>query len=218
MRYLHIKLERKTSYLSLFLSFATVLVNFVGNYPVQEMFSFLSRNYQYGRTYPLNEKKQTNTYTVILFSNYTPWKLLVDVSTRIGFTATVSSSSSSWSSGTLVFPVVITNLGNGYDPNNGVFTAPTAGTYVFFVNIISYSTKTVSVKIILNGGSKVVSLAESGSSNPNNSGSNLAVLTLQKADRVWVSYNYGIGYYGGHPTTSFSGFLIWFITTAVTWI
>lgn len=107
-----------------------------------------------------------------------------------------------------MFPVVITNLGNGYDPNNGVFTAPTAGTYVFFVNIISYSTKTVSVKIILNGGSKVVSLAESGSSNPYNSGSNLAVLTLQKADRVWVSFNYGTGYYGSYPTTSFSGFLI----------
>lgn len=107
-----------------------------------------------------------------------------------------------------MFPVVITNLGNGYDRNDGVFTAPTAGTYVFFVNVISYRTQTISVKIILNGGSKVVSLAESGSSNPNNSGSNLAVLTLQKADRVWVSYNYGIGYYGGHPTTSFSGFLI----------
>lgn len=107
-----------------------------------------------------------------------------------------------------MFPVVITNLGNGYDPNDGVFTAPTAGTYVFFVNIISYSSKTVSVKIILNGGRKVVSLAQSESSNPYNSGSNLAVLTLQKADRVWVSLNYGTGYYGSDPTTSFSGFLI----------
>lgn len=107
-----------------------------------------------------------------------------------------------------MFPVVITNLGNGYDRNDGVFTAPTAGTYVFFVNIISYSTKAVSVKIILNGGSKVASLAESGSSNPYNSGSNLAVLTLQKADRVWVNHNYGVGYYGNYPTTSFSGFLI----------
>lgn len=199
---------RKTNLIFIaFLSFATVLVNFVGNYPVQEMFSFLSRNYQYGRTYPLNEKK-TNTYTVILFSNYTPLKLLVDVSTRIGFTATVSSSSSNWNSGTLVFPVVITNLGNGYDPNDGVFTAPTAGTYVFFVNIISYSTKTVSVKIILNGRKQIDSLAQSENTNAYNSGSNLVVLPLHKADRVWVSYNYGTGYYGGHPMTSFSGFLI----------
>uniref|UniRef100_A0A8W8JFU0 C1q domain-containing protein n=1 Tax=Magallana gigas TaxID=29159 RepID=A0A8W8JFU0_MAGGI len=125
-----------------------------------------------------------------------------DVSTRIGFTATVSSSSSNWNSGTLVFPVVITNLGNGYDPNDGVFTAPTAGTYVFFVNIISYSTKTVSVKIILNGGKKIDSLAQSENSNAYNSGSNLVVLPLQKADRVWVSYNYGSGYYGSYTTAN----------------
>lgn len=51
---------------------------------------------------------------------------------RVGFTASVSSSSSSWNSGTLVFPVVITNIVNGYNPSNGIFSAPIAGEYVFF--------------------------------------------------------------------------------------
>lgn len=207
MRYLHIKLERQTSYLSLFylsqqfwsISSETILF--------KKFFIFIPKLSIWPHIH-LKRKKKPNTYTVILFSNYTPLKLLVDVSTRIGFTATVSSSSSNWNSGTLVFPVVITNLGNGYDPNDGVFTAPTAGTYVFFVNIISYSTKTVSVKIILNGRKKIDSLAQSENTNAYNSGSNLVVLPLHKADRVWVSYNYGTGYYGGYPMTSFSGFLI----------
>ena len=81
------------------------------------------------------------------------------MSTRIGFTAAVSSTSTSWSSGTLVFPKVITNVGNGYNPSDGVFTAPRAGVYVFFVNVQSYSTNNIYVDIVLNGSTKVRTMA-----------------------------------------------------------
>lgn len=54
---------------------------------------------------------------------------------KIGITALVSSSSCSWNSGTLVFDVVIKNTGNGYNPRTGVYTAPTAGEYVFVVSV-----------------------------------------------------------------------------------
>ncbi|XP_022291583.1 uncharacterized protein LOC111102925 [Crassostrea virginica] len=133
-------------------------------------------------------------------------KTKCDVSTRIGFTAGVTSSSSTWNSGTLVFPKVITNVGNGYNSSDGVFTAPRAGVYVFFVNVQGYSNNDVYVDIVLNGANKVRTMAQTNY----DAGPNLAVLSLQTGDRVWVKYHAGQGYYtySDSPITTFSGFLI----------
>ena len=133
------------------------------------------------------------------------------MSTRIGFTAGVTSSSSTWSSGTLVFPKVITNVGSGYNPSDGVFTASRVGVYVFFVNVQSYSTQSIYVDVVLNGATKVRTMAYyGGSSDTYEAGPNLAVLSLQTGDRVWVKHYYGQGYStsSGSPLTTFSGFLI----------
>ncbi|XP_078317880.1 complement C1q-like protein 4 [Crassostrea virginica] len=133
------------------------------------------------------------------------------VSTRIGFTAGVTSASITWNSGTLVFPKVITNVGSGYNPSDGVFTAPRAGVYVFFVNVQSYNSNIVLVDIVLNGATKVRTLAYSTSGHGyNEAGPNLAVLSLQTGDRVWVKHYSGQGYYthSDGPITTFSGFLI----------
>ncbi|XP_065928373.1 uncharacterized protein [Magallana gigas] len=131
-----------------------------------------------------------------------------DVSTRIGFTATVSSTSTSWNSGTLVFDVVNTNVGNGYNPSTGVFTAPTAGEFVFFVNVQSYNIQSIYVDVVLNGVTKVRTMAySSGSNDFYDAGPNLVVLTLQKKDRVWVKRYSGQGYCIFGPITTFSGFL-----------
>ena len=152
-----------------------------------------------------------NTYIIkaIIYLNYDSI-IFVDVSTRIGFTAGVTSYSTSWSSGTLVFPKVITNVGNGYNPSDGVFTAPMAGVYVFFVNVQGYSTYSIYVDIVLNGATKVRTAAEASSSDYYEAGPNLAVLSLQTGDRVWVKYNRGQSYYSDSdsPMTTFSGFLI----------
>ena len=133
------------------------------------------------------------------------------MSTRIGFTAGVTSGSSSWNSGTLVFPKVITNVGNGYNPSDGVFTAARAGVYVFFANVQGYSSQTISVDIVLNGSTRVRTMAYSFRGNEHEeAGPNLAVLSLQTGDRVWVKYYTGLGYwtYSDGPITTFSGFLI----------
>ena len=130
--------------------------------------------------------------------------LSVDVSTRIGFTATASSSDTSWSSSTLILSTVITNVGNGYNPSDGVFTAPVAGVYVFFVNLQGYSSNTLYTYIVLNGTSKVRTLAYTNY----DAGPNLAVLSLQTGDRVWVKRDSGSSYYSEGRITTFSGFLI----------
>ncbi|XP_052711382.1 uncharacterized protein LOC128185761 [Crassostrea angulata] len=132
-----------------------------------------------------------------------------NVSKKIGFTASISSASSTWKSGTLVFPVVITNFGNGYNSRTGVFTAPITGEYVFFVNVQAYSSYTIYVDVVLNGVIQVRTFASGDSYNTYNAGPNLAVLTLQKEDRVWIQYYTGQGYHSdsGHITT-FSGFLL----------
>ena len=128
----------------------------------------------------------------------------------IGFTAGVTSVSTSWSSGTLVFPKVITNVGSGYNPSDGVFTAPRAGVYVFFVNVQSYDTQNIWIDIVMNGATKVRTAAEASSSDHFDAGPNLAVLSLQTGDRVWVKHHSGNGYYTHSDgiITTFSGFLI----------
>ncbi|XP_062574645.1 complement C1q-like protein 2 [Saccostrea cucullata] len=134
---------------------------------------------------------------------------LVNKSKKVGFSASMSSSSSSWNSGTLVFPSVITNEGNGYNPSNGIFTAPTAGMYVFFVNVQSNNKQTIFVDIVLNGSTKVRTMAYSYSNDDYyDAGPNLVVLTIQKGDAVWVKYYSGKGYYTDGPLTTFSGFLV----------
>ena len=134
--------------------------------------------------------------------------IFVDVSKRIAFTAGVTSVST-WHSGTLVFPKVITNVGNGYNPIDGVFTAPLAGLYVFFVNVKGY-TETIFAEIALNGAPKVMTMSHNNNGQSREAGPNLAVLYLQTGDRVWIQHAAGSGYISLPycPITTFSGFLI----------
>jgi hypothetical protein len=99
-------------------------------------------------------------------------------------------------------------MGDAYNPSTGKFTAPTQGNYVFFVNVQSYNTNNIYVDIVLNGSTKVRTMAYNGASEYYESGPNLVVLTLQKGDNVWVKRYSGNGYYIDGPITTFSGFLI----------
>lgn len=134
--------------------------------------------------------------------------LVTGMKKRVGFSAYVSSSSPSWNSGTLVFPTVITNEGNGYNSHTGIFTAPTAGMYVFFVNVQSYDSYHIYTYIVLNGTQKVRTMADGGRYGYYETGANLVVLTLLKGDTVWVKHSLGHGYFSSGPITTFSGFLL----------
>lgn len=117
---------------------------------------------------------------------------------EVAFTAGIPFSSTTWNSGTLIFNVVITNVGNGYNPSTGVFTSPREGTYVFYVSAVEYAAQNLYLDIVLNSVSKV----------EYQTGTNMAVLSLQKGDNVWVRYAGGKGYYSQSVSiTTFSGFL-----------
>ncbi|XP_062603382.1 caprin-2-like [Saccostrea cucullata] len=137
---------------------------------------------------------------------------LVDLSKRVAFSAGVTSYSSSWNSGTLVYNKVINNVGGGYNPNTGIFTAPVEGDYAFYVSILSYgNSHDLFVDIVSNGSKKFRAIAEMGSTSDGfETGTNLVTLKLQKGDRVWVTHYRGQGYYtySEAPSTTFSGFLI----------
>ena len=133
--------------------------------------------------------------------------MFTDPKQKVAFTAGVTSSSTTWNSGTLIFNSVILNVGNGYNPSTGVFTSPVAGTYVFYVTAVEYNKQYLVVDIVLNSVSKVRTMGHNDASYQ--TGANMVVLNLQKGDSVWVMYNAGTGYWTNSvPGTTFTGFLI----------
>lgn len=114
----------------------------------------------------------------------------------------------------IIYRDVITNLGGGYNPTNGVFTAPVSGTYVFFTTVVSWGDESISTDIVLNGNSQVRTFAESrgflySEQNVYQTGTNLVSLQLQVGDRVWVRKYSGTGSIVlPIPMHTFSGYLL----------
>lgn len=128
-----------------------------------------------------------------------------DPKQEVAFTAAVTSLSTTWNSGTLIFDVVITNVGNGYNPSTGVFTSPGEGTYLFYVSALEYLQQYLGLEIVLNSVPKVRLIGESAAAYQ--TGTNMVVLNLQKGDSVWVRHHAGKGYYSHSiPVRLFQGF------------
>lgn len=112
-----------------------------------------------------------------------------------------------------MFPDIIYSEGTGYNPSTGIFSAPTAGTYVFYVSVQSALQKRIFLDLVKNGSSQVRIMAfyNSGSSvNIYQTGTNLVILHLEPGDSVWVKWVSGTGYYSeAVPITTFSGFRLY---------
>lgn len=125
----------------------------------------------------------------------------------MAFTAAVKYASTSWNNGTLVFNAVLSNIGNGYNPKTGVFTAPIDGTYVFYVAAVEYEKQHLRLDILINNVKKVQLIGHLSADYQ--TGTNMVVQYLKKGDNVWVAYKHGKGYYSESiPMTTFSGFMI----------
>ena len=129
----------------------------------------------------------------------------------MAFTTTFTKYMTSKTGQTLVFPHIITNVGGGYNGNNGVFTAPRDGVYVFFCKITGRDNNSdMYFDFILNGSAKTRNLVVGRSANPYRTSFDSIVLRLSHGDSVWIKMVTGGNLYssGTGGDQSFSGYLL----------
>uniref|UniRef100_A0A8B9HX78 C1q domain-containing protein n=1 Tax=Astyanax mexicanus TaxID=7994 RepID=A0A8B9HX78_ASTMX len=110
---------------------------------------------------------------------------------------------------TLVFKHVETNIGEGFNPETGVFTAPVNGVYFFAFNCFAGARKAMSSALYKNE-QHIVSVWDQPTTGDNEDNSfNAATLLLEPGDRVYIRLlkNSHISKLDKHST--FSGFLIY---------
>uniref|UniRef100_A0A3P8X2X6 Solute carrier family 12 member 10, tandem duplicate 1 n=1 Tax=Cynoglossus semilaevis TaxID=244447 RepID=A0A3P8X2X6_CYNSE len=103
---------------------------------------------------------------------------------------------------------IFSNVGNAYDHNTGVFTAPTNGLYYFTFSTYGYSTHAAGAVLVKNA-VRQISTYDSPSTDGSDSGSNAAVLQLSTGDKVHVElWDNGQVFDNLNGHTTFSGFLL----------
>ncbi|VDI65294.1 Hypothetical predicted protein [Mytilus galloprovincialis] len=124
----------------------------------------------------------------------------------IAFSAYRSSSQSLTSGTKVLFSQVWTNVGNGYEPSTGIFTAPRTGLYHITAVVMSPSGRNLSLRLYRN---KSMLSGSYLNGRDYNTGTFDVILSLQKRDEVYIA---GYGSYtiysdsGKHIT--FSGHII----------
>ena len=125
------------------------------------------------------------------------------------FSASRSKSQSLGPGEILLFDKVWTNIGNGYNPNTGKFTAPQSGLYQISGTVMSVPGKTLHAYLFKNDKQTVSAYASIGH-NSMTSGTVNMVLKLQKGDTVYMKHqNITTTLYSSNSVYCvFSGFLI----------
>ena len=104
----------------------------------------------------------------------------------------------------VIYDKVVTNIGSSYNPSDGTFTAPRAGTYLFIWNSMTYSKHFCRLYLYKNGANIGISAYGDGPSDKSASGSMSVVLGLAVGDRLWIQPD-ECGYLYGAQYTSFTG-------------
>ena len=128
----------------------------------------------------------------------------------VSFSARVSPSYSDIQPGTtIIFSNVEINLGQGYNPKTGEFSAPVSGVYVFYSNILTGGNKSIETRLVING--KIKLWLYSAGGQHMGPGSNMLVTHLEKGDIVKMM-KYGPWgtkpFYIHHSWSTFSGYLL----------
>ena len=128
---------------------------------------------------------KNNSYTIIVSALFSVNRIRraeneVIVAFTVGLTSTVQHAGPHQN---IVFDHVETNVGNGYNPHHGVFTAPVSGLYLFYSSILSEHDGEVRAQIVVNG---VFKASIYGSNDRFDQGSQAIVVSLQQGDDVAV--------------------------------
>ncbi|CAG2199434.1 COL8A [Mytilus edulis] len=122
------------------------------------------------------------------------------------FSAMLTSPQTPGTNKAIKFGKVVTNIGNGYNPTTGIFTAPVAGVYQFSYTVMSQGGKYLYVYLALNN-IKQQSTWLKGSSHE--TGTTSIILNLKRGDQVAVKSADGTSIHSdGNMYSSFSGYLI----------
>jgi hypothetical protein len=101
------------------------------------------------------------------------------------------------------FDRIVTNIGNGYNPHGGVFTARVPGVYIFAVTVMSLPSHYITVEMVKDGSELCYTRAER---EDYDSATCVATVHLAAGEDVWVKQAAGDGIHGQYST--FSGILI----------
>ena len=115
----------------------------------------------------------------------------------------------------IILPSVIENVGNAYNAGTGVFQSPVNGTYLFSVQVCSYSNQPARVNLVVDSGDSKITAVTLYTPNGGNLGtSNTVVQYLREGQRVWTQSFYESGttnmiYHDvNHCWSQFSGVLV----------
>lgn len=127
----------------------------------------------------------------------------------IGFTATITKAITYFNPSTcIVYDCIVTNIGNAYNHQSGMFTAPVHGIYNFFVKTMVEGDHTLNLDIVVNG-ARIVSVETYGHYGRYGSGSASAVTVLNPGDQVFIkSRTSHASHLWGNNWNTFSGYLV----------
>ena len=108
---------------------------------------------------------------------------------------------------TVVFDEVFTNIGNAYSSLSGMFTAPLAGSYAFFLSQMAPNSHDALWLAIVKNGVVLDEVYAQGSGDSFDQGSSLVSTDLAAGDKVWVRQHVGDAIRTG-PWTVFTGYLL----------
>ena len=99
---------------------------------------------------------------------------------------------------TLQFDRAITNIGNGYNPHAGVFTAPLTGVYAFSLIVMVPHAHGPLRLSIMKEGATLDRVFVRDTDSPDDRGSTLVTTQLAAGEQVWVQQYRGDAVRGGY--------------------